>query len=47
MMIRMIILRIQKSSFLIILNSMNPKITPRILIIKEIMMDTKIGKTHL
>jgi hypothetical protein len=46
-MTQMIILRIQKSSFLTILNTMNPKTTHRILIIKEIMMDTKIGKTHL
>ena len=46
-MIQMIIIRIQKSSFLTILNTMNPKTTPRILTIKEIMMDTKIGKTHL
>ena len=46
-MTQMIILRIQKSSFLTILNTMNPKITPKIFIIKEIMMDTKIGKTHL
>ena len=46
-MIQMIISRIQKSSFLTIPNTMNPKTTPRILTIKEIMMDTKIGKTHL